>query len=157
NIGFIHYFLKNFEKAEKSLEIAISLDPKLTDSYNLLGQLLMRRQDDAGALQLFLKALQINPNLKDVHFNVGMIYLRAGNLDAAVTSYNEALRVDPSFSLAHYNLATILRHQGKKDEALLHFEKALENPSELIDIAQAKQLIAELKKPNASLPQVIKK
>jgi len=145
NAGLCLYNAHAYDEAERAFARAIELNPAIPEAYSLLGQLYLRKQDDGQALKFFEKALQMNPSLKEAQYNVATIHLRLGHYDRARQGYQKTLGLDPHNSLAHYNLGTLLRHHGEYAAALVHFEKALENPSDLIDLAMARRFIAEMK------------
>ncbi len=146
NLGLAHYYLNHYEEAEQAFAEAIARAPGLVNSYLLLGQLKLRKQEDHSAVKLLSRAVELNPRLRDAQFHLGTACLRIGRLDRAVQAYLAALQLDPGFSLAHYNLATIYRHAGNYRQALHHFEKALESPSRRIDAKLAASFIEEMKR-----------
>jgi tetratricopeptide (TPR) repeat protein len=65
-------------EAEKLLETALTIDPKLDDGYVQLGILYSERGEFEKAIRTYKKALEANPDLGDAHYRLGLAYKRIG-------------------------------------------------------------------------------
>lgn len=63
---------------EAQLETAIKLDPDLGDAYLQLGILRSQRNDDAGAILAFQRAIETTPLPDEAHYRLAAIYRRKG-------------------------------------------------------------------------------
>jgi tetratricopeptide (TPR) repeat protein len=72
------------------------------------------RQNEAGALENFKKALEGDATDPDYHFNVGYALLRRGDLDAAAERFRAVLARRPDDTDATTLLGRCLRKQNPK-------------------------------------------
>jgi tetratricopeptide (TPR) repeat protein len=68
---------------EAQLETAINLDPGLGNAYLQLGILRSQRNDDAGAVLAFQKAIETTPLPDEAHYRLAAIYRRKGEREKA--------------------------------------------------------------------------
>ena len=68
---------------EAQLETAIKLDPGLGNAYLQLGILRSQRNDDAGAILAFQKAIETTPLPDEAHYRLAAIYRRKGEREKA--------------------------------------------------------------------------
>ena len=68
---------------EAQLATAIKLDPGLGDAYLQLGILRSQRNDDAGAILAFQKAIETTPLPDEAHYRLAAIYRRKGEREKA--------------------------------------------------------------------------
>jgi tetratricopeptide (TPR) repeat protein len=68
---------------EAQLETAIKLDPRLGNAYLQLGILRSQRNDDAGAILAFQKAIETTPLPDEAHYRLAGIYRRKGEREKA--------------------------------------------------------------------------
>jgi len=68
---------------EAQLETAIKLDPGLGNAYLQLGILRSQRNDDAGAILAFQKAIETTPLPDEAHYRLAAIYRRTGEREKA--------------------------------------------------------------------------
>ncbi|MCP4716565.1 MAG: tetratricopeptide repeat protein [Deltaproteobacteria bacterium] len=145
NVALAYYYLQKFTQAEEFLTKSFELARDIAETYNLLGQLLIRKGDEQGARDNFSKALELKPQFKEAQINLATFYLRSGALDEAIVAYQKTLALDPAFALAHYNLGTIFMHKKQKQKALYHFEQSLKNPPQVINVAATQGIINKLR------------
>jgi tetratricopeptide (TPR) repeat protein len=85
---------------EAQLETAIQLDPGLGKAYLQLGILRSQRNDDAGAILAFQKAIETTPLPDEAHYRLAAIYRRKGEKEKAAKEtelfkqYSEQKRKD---------------------------------------------------------------
>lgn len=78
-------------QAELALQRALLDEPSQPEAYWWLGQLAMKRNEDAQALELLRKYAQFFPEKPELHLSLGHLHRRLGNPSAALTSYKLAL------------------------------------------------------------------
>jgi len=68
---------------EGLLQRAVALDPKCSDAYLQLGNVMMSRRDSAAAIVDYAKAIETNPQLAEAHYRLGLAYDRIGEKEKA--------------------------------------------------------------------------
>ncbi len=102
------------EKMEPQILSRLAQNPSVR-MYRVLAGIRADRGDEAGAIELFRKAIEssTDPNEKrDLYFNVGAYQHRAGNLGAARNSYRQALEIDPNFGRAILGIGDVVAACG---------------------------------------------
>jgi len=152
NIGAIHARNKRYEEAEKAFKTAIEQNPNLPDAYNGLANVYnaMRRFDDAAAMSAKAQELQAASGVGAADagsvFNQGVILWNSGKIAEAKVQFEKAVELDPNMAEAHYWLGMANLNEGKVSEAVGFFEKYVELAPDGQYAAQAKGVIAQLKK-----------
>jgi len=88
------------------------------------GHALLPRQDYAGALGAFERALEIDPGSADAHHGRGRALFMAGRHGEALGAYARAIAYEPNHFMAHRDSGTALTHMGRHKEAAAAFGKA---------------------------------
>lgn len=99
--------------------------PHNVEGMNLMGIILDRQGNSAGALRAFEKAIAISPDSTETHNNLGSFYVRERKLDLAEKEFRATLRLNPHDHTANYNLAAILLSRRDSQDAiryLLHVQ-----------------------------------
>lgn len=108
-----YYYLKKYDDALSSCEIAVRIDPFDQRAWNVKGT-------------VFGKLSEISESEGE----------QSKNLDEEIKCYQKSLEIDNTFSLAWYNMACHLSLRGEIDEAFDCLEKAIRYNKKII-IAQA--------------------
>jgi tetratricopeptide (TPR) repeat protein len=82
-----------YEKAERALRTAISIDPKGPDAYYNLAYIPYYRGNVDSALQLFIKAITVDSTYAKAYFNIGSIEFQRGNDSLGLESLRRAARL----------------------------------------------------------------
>ncbi|HWV37864.1 MAG TPA: adventurous gliding motility TPR repeat lipoprotein GltE [Vulgatibacter sp.] len=90
----------------------------------LLGQVLRKKGDAAGAAALFRKSLEVDAGYVPALAEVASDALHRHDYEQAAKLYGQLVRAEPHSAAAHLNLGTALHGLGQIDEALAAFEKA---------------------------------
>lgn len=88
------------------------------NALNLLGTLLLQREDYAEAEGVLRRAVQANPRSADAQMRLGIANRGLGNTGRAEFCYRSALDLAPKLADAHFNYAGLLASLGRGDEAL---------------------------------------
>lgn len=94
-------------------------------AYINLGSLLKARQDFAGAVAQFERAIQAAPEFALAYYNLGIAKRAQGDLSGAVTAYERAIALDPNNAAAHQNLGVALFKLSKLTESIQAFQTAI--------------------------------
>ncbi|MBP1633497.1 MAG: lipoprotein NlpI [Acidobacteria bacterium] len=154
NIGFAHAQKKDYAKAEEAFKKALELKPDYVEAYNGLATVYnaQKRFDDAQAASQKAAELSATAGTTsgggsvDAIYNQGVIDWNAGKAEEAKGHFEEVLKLNPNHPEAHYQLAMCYVNLGNLAEATKYFEKYLELAPDGQYAAQAKALVAQLKK-----------
>lgn len=122
---------ENFEEAEKSLRRAIALDPKFTDPYVILGDVLEKTGKRDEALSIFADLIETHPDLYASYYYYGRLAVGMAerDVDKIIEVLQTAVRLNPNFAEGFYELGRAFERAGKLDEAIAAFKKSLDvNP-----------------------------
>ncbi len=89
-LGLCRYYSGDFANAEQSFELVGSSVP-LNEVYNNLGAAQARRNNLAGAIANFQKALEGDSSDPDYYFNLGYVYWLSGKYAEAAMSFRDTL------------------------------------------------------------------
>ncbi|MBI2504807.1 MAG: tetratricopeptide repeat protein [Candidatus Latescibacteria bacterium] len=81
------------------------------------------RQDFAGAIEEFKKAVELDPQYGDVHQSMAHAYEKLGDLDAALAAAQQAAQCSPDDFLVHTSLSILYQRKGMIPQA--EAEKAI--------------------------------
>jgi tetratricopeptide (TPR) repeat protein len=117
NIGLL-FFNKggdyNIEKSKNFYEKSISLDKKLVEPCNNLGNLYNSIGNYEQSINYYNKAIKINSNFYLSYFNLASVYITKGEFDDAKKFLKICIKTNPKFTQAHRSLARITKY--KKDD-----------------------------------------
>jgi tetratricopeptide (TPR) repeat protein len=106
--------------ARHTYQLALELDPEMSDAYVNLGRLLHEEGEVREAMALYRHALHQNPNDPVAHYNLALALEDEGDGRSAATQYRKALEADPEFADAHFNLGRLLEKLGQRKQAIEH-------------------------------------
>lgn len=116
----LHLEEKDPKAAQRAYQLALEIDPDLSDAYVNLGRLLHEEGQVNEAMKLYRHALARARQDPVAHYNLGLALEDDGDIPEAIRHYESALRVDPEFADAHFNLGRLLERTGKRTEAMEH-------------------------------------
>ena len=89
-LGDSYLRASRLEEAQQTLDCAVLLEPNATGPYILLGQVLLKREDPATALNYLLRAEKMDQGNHLTHVLLGQAYRAAGRKDDATREYKTA-------------------------------------------------------------------
>jgi len=111
-------FGRDIERAQKEIEIALSINPNMAMAYNIKGgtRIYLGRPEEA--IPLIERAMRLDPatNHQFLHF-LGMANLLAGKYETAAAALRERIRLTPNTDFSRSLLASALGHLGETEEA----------------------------------------
>ncbi|KAI8809886.1 Bardet-Biedl syndrome protein 4 [Cladochytrium replicatum] len=124
NKGVSLVFLKDFEKAERTLVEALGVH-RHDSSYAQLGNLYLLRSNIGEAIALYQQALKISPESTDILVQLGLLYLGQQYLPQAIDLFGQTLTNDPTNLRGLLAFCSILQVSGEHDAALLKYRVAV--------------------------------
>lgn len=151
NIGFAHSQKKEYDKAEAAFKKAIELKPDFANAYTGLATVYNSQKKFAEAAEASAKATELSGSAggggsAEAYYNQGVILWNGGKIPEAKKQFEEALKADPNHAEAHYQLGMALLNEGKLADATGEFETYVKLAPTGQYAAQAKVMIATLKK-----------
>ena len=110
--------------AERLLEEVLAEDAAMIDPHQMLGQVALRRDDYAGAVERFSAALALDPDHKGSLFGLAQAYRRLGRRENALVGFRRLLELDPNDAKSALAAAEIHAEKGRFDEALALLDAA---------------------------------
>ena len=89
--------LDRLDRATKTLDRALSLDPNNVEALNAKGVIATRQRRYDEAIALYQRAANIRPDNAGFQANLAITYHLQGKKDNAVRAYRKAVDLDPSF------------------------------------------------------------
>jgi tetratricopeptide (TPR) repeat protein len=112
------------EKAAEHFEIAVRIQPELTDIWNQFGEAVMKTGRTKNAVQAFWIAVRQEPRNLEYRVALARSLIAMGELDGALEQYTELVRQQPDSAEFHNELGKLFVEIGRDADALEHFERA---------------------------------
>jgi len=113
------------EFAEKELQKALEIDPKLPQANFLLGEMAIYRGDLERGVALLLKEIAINPGFAMAYYMLGEGYTRQLNWDAAIGPLQKSIWLNPFFSGPYIVLGRVYLKKGDPTNAESMLRRAI--------------------------------
>ncbi|MSV27866.1 MAG: tetratricopeptide repeat protein [Bryobacterales bacterium] len=116
-LGFQLQFSGRYQEAEKELRKAIEIDPLFGVSYQLLGEVCLKREDYADAVSWFRKAAGRMPQDMETLMGLGRALAAMGDTAAGLEALRSAARVAPENAQVHLQLSRLYFRIGDEEKA----------------------------------------
>jgi superkiller protein 3 len=148
NIGYAYSQKKDEKQAEAAWLKAIEMKADYAEALNALATLYnnQKRFDEAAAMGAKAASVGGTGGSADAIYNQGIILWNQGKIPDAKVKFEEALKANPNHPEANFQFGMALLNEGKLAEAIAAFEKYLQLAPEGQFAAQAKGMLAQLKK-----------
>jgi tetratricopeptide (TPR) repeat protein len=154
NIAYSESQKKDYDKAEAAYKKAIELKADYTEAYSGLANIYnaQRKFDEAAAASAKASELAGGGAAggaggnADAMYNQGVILWNAGKIPEAKKQFEAAVAANPNHAESHYQLGMALVNEGNLAGAASEFETYLKLAPTGPNAAQAKALVAQLKK-----------
>lgn len=117
SLGLAHLKVGELASAERSLDSAVTINPRFADGYVVLGLVEVRRGDYKAALNQFKRALKVDPRNPQALANAGAALIALERHGEARTYLEEALRVEPGIEGLESNLQVARENATTVDES----------------------------------------
>ena len=150
NIGYAYLQKKDEKQAEQAWLKAIEIKPDYAEALNGLATLYNNQKRFEEAAAMSAKAASAGgasgSGNADAIYNQGIILWNQGKIAEAKAKFEETLKADPNHADSHYQMGMALLNEGKLPDAIGMFEKYLSIAPNGQFAAQAKAMLAQLKK-----------
>jgi tetratricopeptide (TPR) repeat protein len=136
--GFYRMNHDDYPGAIEDFSIAISMEPKDSESYFYRGKIFFRQQNWERAEADFSEAISIEPENPEFFLARGQSRYVSQNLDAAVADFTVSISLDPDFTTGYYHRGIALQRMGKITEACPDLLKAMNMGMEEAKVAWEK-------------------
>ena len=154
NIGYNYAQKKDYDNAETNYKKAVEMKADYGDAYAGLASVYNAQRKFDLAAAASAKASEFasagasaagggNP---DALYNQGVILWNGGKIAEAKKAFESAIQANPNHAEAHYQLGMALVNEGNLAGAATEFETYVKLAPEGPNAAQAKALVAQLKK-----------
>jgi Flp pilus assembly protein TadD len=118
--------VKIWKDSETLYRRAIEVTKDNFVAHSMLGNVLMVRNDFAGAERQYVEALRIHPEKTEVYVNLGRARLKLGKVDEAIADLKRATEAAPDDAQTHTHLGLALIKKRNTLEAEDHFRRAVD-------------------------------
>ena len=148
NIGYAYSQKKDEKQAEAAWLKAVELKADYPEALNALATLYnnQKRFDEAAAMGAKAASAGGTGGSADAIYNQGIILWNQGKIPEAKVKFEEALKSNPNHAEANFQLGMAQLNEGKLPDAIASFEKYLQIAPDGQFAAQAKGMLAQLKK-----------
>jgi tetratricopeptide (TPR) repeat protein len=117
---------KQLDKAIAATNTQIALSPKNSVFYDLLGSLLMQKNDFAAAEAPLKKSIELNKNNSDAYMKLGQSELRRGLVDNALATYKRGSEANPKEAGFLIAVGSVYETKHDLDSAKKAYQTALQ-------------------------------
>jgi len=139
--GIFLYGLRKYKDTIKHLKIALELNPKLSQPYNMLGYTYRQLADYDEAEKYFKQYIDLIKNDPNPYDSYAELLLKKGAFEESIEYYRHALEIQPKFIPSIIGISTNLtlldRHEDAFDE-LERIESLSDDPGDLKRMHYAK-------------------
>ena len=128
-IGTQYMAMNEPQKAMKSFEEALDLDPKKEDVpsiYSYMGVCLKDMSKYEDAIATLRKAEEFDNERTDIYNLMGYCYFKSKEHEKAIDCFRKVLLIDPTSAIDYANIASNYRDMGDKQQAIRYYRLALE-------------------------------
>lgn len=119
----------DYPRAIRTLDMAVSLEPRSCRAYNNRGAVYIRMGDYGRAISDYNKVIELNPDFPAAFNNRGSVYYEKHDYRKAIADFTQAIKLNPDYALAHYNRGIASEMTQDVNSAIADYSMAIElNP-----------------------------
>jgi lipoprotein NlpI len=130
------------KEAAADVKQAVTLDPRLMDTYREISAAMLGRGRSDSAVASFDQAMALDPKSAQSYLDRGVARMGRGQLDGAIADFDKALEIEPYLAAAFQHRGDARFHQGHDREAITDFDRALELDAHVAPVLKARGLAA---------------
>ena len=116
----------DLEGAVRVYQQVVRANPKDSEAYNNLGNVLQENKRFEEGITAYRKAIEINSNFADAHSNLGVALVKQERFEEGIVAYRKAIEINSNFADPYYNLGNALQKKGDVRDAIQAYHKVLE-------------------------------
>lgn len=120
-----HHQSGRLAEAEALYRQILAVEPRHSDSLNLLGVIAAQVGRHDTAIELMREAISVAPGIPLYYSNLGEACREAGRLEESIAACRQAITLKPDYPEAHGNLGGALCDKGCWDEAIASSRQAI--------------------------------
>jgi tetratricopeptide (TPR) repeat protein len=121
-------------KAIEQMKVGVKLNPDKGEAFQTLGDLEMRAEDYAAAVEAYAHAKALMPKAKRLQSRYGAALVNAGKYVQAQAELEAALKDDPSDINARFDMGRALARTGKEEDR----PRAMQELNRVVEFSQNK-------------------
>ena len=145
-LGMAFVDLKEWEKAEKSLQRALEIKPQSSVAMIYLGEVYWRQKRNADAEQMLREGLKLDQKSWHGHFTLGRLYWDMGEVAKAGGPIGMTLQLKPDLAEAHLLAGNILLRVNQPERALIEYREYLRLAPKGEFVVQVQELVRKVEK-----------
>ncbi|HJY27845.1 MAG TPA: tetratricopeptide repeat protein [Pyrinomonadaceae bacterium] len=145
-LGVAHMDLKEWEKAEQSLQRAIEIKPQSAPALIYLGEVYWRQKRYTDAEQTLREGLKLDQKSWHGQFTLGRLYWDMGEVTKAGGPIGMTLQLKPDLAEAHLLAGNILLRVNQRERALLEYREYLKLAPKGEFVPQVQELVRKVEK-----------
>jgi tetratricopeptide (TPR) repeat protein len=123
-LGQVYTWLRQYDKAEKTLLQAMKLDPSITGPLRSLADIKVEKGEVVEAIELFRRLTAVTPQAIDLYLKIAELLIQIGQAEEALGVYDTILAMDSKHAWTYFNKGVALQALGREEEALVCHQKA---------------------------------
>jgi tetratricopeptide (TPR) repeat protein len=146
------------EQAMRPLELALSVNPNLTDARQLLASLYAQSRRFSEALALAQELQRADPSAAGPWVQIGVLQIAEQNPRAAVDAFEKSVKINANSVPAHRGLGQAYALLGQNDQAEASYRRALRlDGNDVVSLNDLAWILVEIrKKPDEALPLALR-
>ena len=145
-LGIAHMDLKEWEKAEQSLQRAVEIKPQSAPALIYLGEVYWREKRYPDAEQTLREGLKLDQKSWHGQFTLGRLYWDMGEVAKAGGPIGMTLQLKPDLAEAHLLAGNILLRVNQRERALVEYREYLKLAPKGEFVDQVQELIRKVEK-----------
>lgn len=145
-LGIAHMDLKEWEKAEQSLQRAHEIKPQNAPALIYLGEVYWRQKRYPDAEQTLREGLKLDEKSWHGQFTLGRLYWDMGEVTKAGGPIGMTLQLKPDLAEAHLLAGNILLRVNQRERALVEYREYLKLAPKGEFVAQVQELVRKVEK-----------
>jgi tetratricopeptide (TPR) repeat protein len=145
-LGIAHMDLKEWEKAEQSLQRAHEIKPENAQALIYLGEVYWRQKRYPDAEQTLREGLKLDQKSWHGQFTLGRLYWDMGEVAKAGGPIGMTLQLKPDLAEAHLLAGNILLRVNQRERALVEYREYLRLAPKGEFVAQVQELVRKVEK-----------